>query len=136
MARKLTLVTDNNSPGAIRRKKARHKKRLRRAATLAVMGLFLGALGYVTFADRIVKLRETERQLVEYEKQYEQLKTQEEYYRQEISKLENEDYIALLARERYFKSEEGEIIFKLPKSQEDPLASSDEDETNDVLNEN
>ena len=35
-----------------------------------------------------------------------------------IFKLENEDYIAKLAREKYFKSEEGEILFKLPKEQE------------------
>ena len=34
------------------------------------------------------------------------------------SKLENEDYIAKLAREKYFKSEEGEIIFKLPEEKE------------------
>ena len=53
-----------------------------------------------------------------YQKEYDKLLETEEYYRNEISKLENEDYIAKLAREKYFKSEEGEIIFKLPEEKE------------------
>ncbi len=136
MGRKLTLVTDNNSPGAKRRKIAKRKRNVRRFVTVGAMGLFLGMLFSVTYTDRQDKLREAERQLAAYEEQYEQLQTQEEYYRQEISKLENEDYIARLARERYFKSEEGEITFKLPKSPSDSRVESDEEEaTQESINE-
>ncbi len=136
MGRKLTLVTDNNSTGAKRRKIAKRKRNVRRFVTVGAMGLFLGMLFSVTYTDRQDKLREAERQLAAYEEQYEQLQTQEEYYRQEISKLENEDYIARLARERYFKSEEGEITFKLPKSPSDSRVESDEEEaTQESINE-
>ena len=66
------------------------------------------------FYRRLAKLTEAKEKLAAYEKEYDELIEKEEYYRNEISKLENEDYIAKLAREKYFKSEEGEILFKLP----------------------
>lgn len=70
------------------------------------------------YTDRLSKLTKARENLATYQKQYDELIAKEEYYRNEISKLENEDYIAKLAREKYFKSEEGEIIFKLPEQQE------------------
>lgn len=70
------------------------------------------------YTDRLSKLTKARENLATYQEQYDELIAKEEYYRNEISKLENEDYIAKLAREKYFKSEEGEIIFKLPEEQE------------------
>lgn len=70
------------------------------------------------YTDRLSKLTKARENLATYQEQYDELIAKEEYYRNEISKLENEDYIAKLTREKYFKSEEGEIIFKLPEEQE------------------
>lgn len=70
------------------------------------------------YMGRLAKLTEAKEILATYQQQYDELIAKEEYYRNEISKLENEDYIAQLAREKYFKSEEGEILFKLPQEQE------------------
>ncbi|MGL4374394.1 MAG: FtsB family cell division protein [Turicibacter sp.] len=117
MGRKLVLVTDNNPKS--QKRLSKKQRFFRRALTLtAIVGIFV-LLGYTSYSDRLEKLKEDEKQLAKYEQEYASLVAQEEYYRAEISKLENEDYIARLAREKYFKSEEGEIIFKLPEDTED-----------------
>lgn len=107
MARKLKLIVKQN-------RQRRRKRFLRRFLTVGVLVLSLVTLGYFTFTDRLSRLAEAQSQLDQYKEEYSNLVEKEEYYRDEISKLENEDYIAKLAREKYFKSEEGEIIFKLP----------------------
>lgn len=107
MARKLKLIVKQN-------RQRRRKRFLRRFLTVGVLVLSLVTLGYFTFTDRLNRLVEAQSQLDQYKEEYSNLVEKEEYYRDEISKLENEDYIAKLAREKYFKSEEGEIIFKLP----------------------
>lgn len=107
MARKLKLIVKQN-------RQRRRKRFLRRFLTVGVLVLSLVTLGYFTFTDRLNRLAEAQSQLDQYKEEYSNLVEKEEYYRDEISKLENEDYIAKLAREKYFKSEEGEIIFKLP----------------------
>jgi cell division protein DivIC len=48
-----------------------------------------------------------------------QLKKEETLLKEEIVKLNDDDYISKLARRDYFLSEEGEIIFNLPKQDED-----------------
>lgn len=49
------------------------------------------------------------------EEEYNQLKKTETILREEIVKLNDDEYIAKLARRDYFLSEEGEIIFAVPK---------------------
>lgn len=112
MARKLTLITKQN-------RKIRRKQFFKRFFTLTVLIGIMATAGYFMYTERLTKLAEAKSQLAEYETQYSELSEKEEYYRNEISKLENEDYIAQLAREKYFKSEEGEIIFKLPEDSQE-----------------
>ena len=112
MARKLTLITKQN-------RKIRRKQFFKRFLTLTVLVGIMVTTGYFMYTERLTKLSEAKALLAEYEEQYSELPEKEEYYRDEISKLENEDYIAQLAREKYFKSEEGEIIFKLPEDSQE-----------------
>ncbi len=49
------------------------------------------------------------------EKDFSGLKKQQEYLKEDIVKLNDDDYIAKLARKEYFLSEKNEIIFNLPK---------------------
>lgn len=109
--RKLTLVQKNN-------RKRRQQLFYRRVLTLILIIGFFCVVGACLYTSRLAKLTEAKEKLAAYEKEYDELIEKEEYYRNEISKLENEDYIAKLAREKYFKSEEGEILFKLPQGQE------------------
>ena len=109
--RKLTLI----------QKKNRKRRRQLLYRRLLTMGLLIGSFivtASIMYTNRLTKLTEAKENLAAYQKEYDKLLETEEYYRNEISKLENEDYIAKLAREKYFKSEEGEIIFKLPEEKE------------------
>ena len=109
--RRLTLI----------QKKNRKRRRQLLYRRLLTMGLLIGSFivaASIMYTNRLTKLAEAKENLAAYQKEYDKLLETEEYYRNEISKLENEDYIAKLAREKYFKSEEGEIIFKLPEEKE------------------
>lgn len=109
--RKLTLIQKNN-------RKRRRQFLYRRILTMSLLIGFFVITAAFMYTDRLSKLTKARENLATYQEQYDELMAKEEYYRNEISKLENEDYIAKLAREKYFKSEEGEIIFKLPEEQE------------------
>ncbi|HZG60930.1 MAG TPA: septum formation initiator family protein [Anoxybacillus sp.] len=49
------------------------------------------------------------------EQQLEKLKKEERQLKEEIKKLNDDEYIAELARKNYFLSKEGEIIFTIPE---------------------
>ena len=49
------------------------------------------------YTDRLSKLTKARENLATYQEQYDELIAKEEYYRNEISKLENEDYIATVS---------------------------------------
>ena len=109
--RKLTLIQKKN-------RKRRRQLFYRRVLTMSLLiGSFIIAAS-IMYTNRLTKLAEAKENLATYQKEYDKLLETQEYHRNEISKLETEDYIAKLAREKYFKSEEGEIIFKLPEEKE------------------
>ena len=47
-----------------------------------------------------------------------EVKEQQEMLNLQIAKLEDDEYIAKLARKEYFLSDEGEIIFTIPSDEE------------------
>ena len=48
-----------------------------------------------------------------------EIKKEQELLQLQIKKLEDDEYIAKLARKEYFLSEEGEIIFNIPKEEKE-----------------
>ena len=48
-----------------------------------------------------------------------QVKEQQEMLKLQIAKLEDDEYIAKLARKEYFLSDEGEIIFTIPSEKDE-----------------
>ncbi|WP_019157157.1 FtsB family cell division protein [Robertmurraya massiliosenegalensis] len=54
------------------------------------------------------------------------LKKSETILKEEIVKLNDDEYIAKLARKDYFLSEEGEVIFNIPKEKEENKEKSSE----------
>ncbi|RUL49136.1 MULTISPECIES: septum formation initiator family protein [Lysinibacillus] len=65
------------------------------------------------------RLAEKERQKEQILGELEAVKEQQELLNLQISKLEDDEYIAKLARKEYFLSDDGEIIFTIPKDEED-----------------
>ena len=74
-------------------------------------GSFVGA-GILTYANRIERLRAAEERLVRYQQQYQEILDLNAYFQAQIRMLEDEEFVAMLARERFFKSLPGEIIFR------------------------
>ncbi len=58
----------------------------------------------------------------------EQVLEKQEMLKLQIAKLEDDEYIAKLARKEFFLSEEGEIIFTMPNSSENGDEKDAEDE--------
>lgn len=86
------------------------KKRLVVFGTLSVIiiGYFVFLLGYNIY--KIYNLRKEQQTLSE---NYTNLKKEEKELRNEIDKLQDEDYIARYARENYSYSKDGEYIIKI-----------------------
>lgn len=117
-SRKITTLHSNYTHEQTEQQLENKKKRrgLYRRLTLIVL-IALG-ISYVIGSMLATQAEATQEKInkkIELEKQYAKLKEQEKDHRAEIVKLNDDEYVAKLARSEYFLSEEGEIIFKLPK---------------------
>jgi cell division protein DivIC len=80
------------------------------AVLMALSTVFLYSL-HSQSADIEAKVKEQQK----LEKQLKALEKQQKQLEDEIKKLHDDDYIAELARKKYYLSKEGEIIFAVPK---------------------
>jgi len=109
--------THNKTLESLRKRKQKRHMRRRIVGILFVGGFFVSgfAINIWTNTQTISQMEEektearTELKLVE--------KEQAELNGQ-IKKLENEDYVAKVARSQYYLSEENEIVFSLPEDNE------------------
>lgn len=62
--------------------------------------------------EKVVQKKKLDNQLAE-------LKKQEDILKEDIVKLNDDDYIAKLARKEYFFSEKNEIIFNIPEDKKE-----------------
>ena len=116
---------------AQRKEKQRHGKKVRLRRRLTVFAILVvlsfGVLTNFFFKQQKVlenKHEEKEQlllELAEVDKEQVSLKRQ-------LEKLNDDEYLAKLARQEYFLSDEGEIIFTLPKKDEKVKKKTDEKE--------
>ncbi|MBK3496906.1 septum formation initiator family protein [Viridibacillus sp. YIM B01967] len=101
------------------RKKRGVKIRLyRRLALFAtIFALVMGSLVF-TLINQKQTLAKKEQQKIELTQQLSDTQDQQEELKIQIAKLNDDDYIAKLARKELFLSEDGEIIFSIPKNTE------------------
>ncbi|MFT9600966.1 FtsB family cell division protein [Mesobacillus sp.] len=101
---------------------AESRKRKLLFRRLAVFALFASVISYLMISTYISQSAALEKKQVEKE-QLEQklasLQKKQEILDEEIVKLNDDEYIAKLARKEYFLSEKNEIIFNLPKEKKD-----------------
>lgn len=114
-----------------KKKQLAHRKRVLKRRRLVVFFIFaltvLSILtGTVMKQNERLAAKELEKQQIE--EQLKQLEDQKEMLKVQIAKLEDDDYIAKLARKEYFLSEEGEIIFSIPKKDDSVEESESEKE--------
>jgi cell division protein DivIC len=96
--------------------KTRKQKRLfRRLAVFFVFASVMSIIMISTFVSQTAALEEKLKTKEIREQELKDLKNQHETLEDEIVKLNDDEYIAKLARKEYFLSQEGEIIFSLPE---------------------
>jgi cell division protein DivIC len=84
---------------------------------LSVFLVFASLLTYLMISDHISQTTKLEAKLAQKKKlnhQLADLKKQESILKEDIVKLNDDDYIGKLARKEYFFSEKGEVIFNIP----------------------
>lgn len=99
---------------------ARRRKLLYRR--LAAFLLFAGFISYFmisTYMSQLSALEEKRNEKSKLEKELHALEKKQQILEEEIIKLNDDEYIAKLARKEYFLSEDNEIIFNLPQDEEE-----------------
>lgn len=94
---------------------ARRKKLLMRRLT--VFSIFAAILSYAVISTLISQsqaMEEMEKENVKVQQELTEVKKQETALREEIVKLNDDEYLAKLARKEFFLSEDGEVIFTIP----------------------
>ena len=97
------------------------KKRglVRRLSLYAVCAAIILILGISTLITQAGAIEQKTEQKQEFDEKLTKLKKQETLLHEEIVKLNDDEYIAKLARRDYFLSNKGEVIFNLPKKDQD-----------------
>ena len=109
-------------------RKALHKKRLiRRLSLFIVFAVVIGGLLVTSMVTRANILDEKLAEKADLEEQVANLESDEKKLKNEIEKLNDDEYIAKLARRDYFLSDEGEIIFTIPEDGEAAATIEKED---------
>ncbi|CAM3969250.1 FtsB family cell division protein [Mesobacillus zeae] len=89
---------------------------------LAVFTAFAAAITYLMismFVSQTSVLAQKQAEKDKLDRQLEDLQKREEILKEEVVRLNDDDYIAKLARRDYFLSEDNEIIFNLPKDEKE-----------------
>jgi cell division protein DivIC len=98
---------------------ARKRKLLfRRLSLFLVFAAIMSYLMITSFVSQSSILDKKVAQKKQLEQELIQLKKQQEILKEDIVKLNDDDYLAKLARKEYFFSENGEIIFNIPEEKE------------------
>ncbi|MBE4906676.1 septum formation initiator family protein [Bacillus luteolus] len=91
----------------------KRKGLFRRLIAFAIFAAIIsyGLISTLVAQSAVIREKETERQLLD--EQLVKLKEEQIYLEEEIVKLNDDEYIAKIARRDYFLSKDGEIIFKI-----------------------
>ena len=101
-----------------KREKA-HKTRLfRRLGAFAVIVVVVMGWLTLTMFDKSQALAAKENEKVEVLQALEEVQDEHDMLKSQILKLNDDEYIAKLARKEYFLSEDNEIIFSIPENEE------------------
>ncbi|MDQ0220890.1 septum formation initiator family protein [Peribacillus cavernae] len=92
---------------------------VRRLTFYAVCAAVISVLAVTALISQAATLKEKEDKQEQLQNRLSKLEKNEELLNEEIVKLNDDDYIAKLARRDYFLSDKGEIIFNLPKKKGD-----------------
>ncbi|MFS0646178.1 FtsB family cell division protein [Siminovitchia sp. 179-K 8D1 HS] len=102
---------------AVRAAARRKKLTFRRLTAFFVTAIAVSALLISTLVSREASLKAKKMEKVQMEEKLAKLEKEQLMLENEIVKLNDDEYIAKLARSEYFLSDKGEIIFNIPNSE-------------------
>lgn len=103
----------------------KQKVRFRRRMVVFCLGASAVLVFLVsTYISQNERLQEKQQQKEEVLAELQEVKEQQEMLNLQIAKLEDDEYIAKLARKEYFLSDDGEIIFTIPSDEENEEQNS------------
>lgn len=97
---------------------AKYKKKLRPRSSAIILGLCsIATIVLMTFTigKYWVEIFDKYQEKQDLEKELTYLKEKEEELQVDVEKLQNPDYIARYAREKYLYSKDGEIVLQIPE---------------------
>ena len=100
------------------RKKKRVKKSRLRMLFLGVISIVIIVTTLFTIGHYWVEIYEKYKEKKELDKKLISLREKEEELRADANRLQDPDYIARYAREKYFYSKDGEFIIRMPEENE------------------
>ena len=95
------------------KKKSNVKAKRRIFLFFIVFGAIIGSLSY-SFFSNVGKMIEINNEKHELQNKLVSLKDEEELLNSDIKKLEDPEYVARYAREKYLYSKDGELIIRIP----------------------
>ena len=95
------------------RKAHLRRRRIRRFLTLAMIVMIFVYAAHRTYANQMNRLEEARAELAAYQEQFDEVMLRQGYYENQVVRLQDEDYIAMLAREQHFMSLPNEIVFRV-----------------------
>ena len=119
------IAAANKEAKNLAKKRAVRNRRL--IASFAMILFIIGILGK-TLMNQNERLEEKRQILKEREEELVQAIETQELLKLQLAKLDDDEYIAKLARKEYFLSEEGEIIFTIPNKKKDQSSNKGKDE--------
>ena len=99
-------------------KKNKTKSSGRRIFILIVAIISIAVLMFITLSDVVVQIYDKYNEASELEEKLADLKDNEEKLESEINRLQDPEYLARYAREKYFYSKENELIIRIPEKEE------------------
>ncbi|WP_042479053.1 FtsB family cell division protein [Bacillus ndiopicus] len=118
--RKLDNDYVRSSENNMKNKPSKHqiiRRRRRILAFLAIASIIIFSLSSMLMK-QYDRLDAKEQKKAEVLAELEQIQEVQDMLKLQIAKLEDDEYIAKLARKMYFMSEEGELIFTIPKDEQ------------------
>lgn len=95
------------------KKKTSKKVKSRMFLFFIIFGTIIASLSY-SFFSNVQKMIEINKQKKELKEKLASLEEEEDVLNSDIKKLEDPDYVARYAREKYLYSKEGELIIRIP----------------------
>jgi len=103
--------------------------------TLAVIVTIFAYAAHSTYANRMNRLEEVRAELAAYQEEYADVMLRQGFYSNQVIRLEDEDYIAMLARERHFMSLPNEIIFTFRDTDRSALSETTDENSSEITDE-